>query len=293
MTDRLLRGQFPRHAVRFAVCQTSSLCSEAARRHQADWIAGWLLSEALTCAALLSIDLKHTEKITLRWMYAGPVGDILADTTEDARVRGYTQRVRLLGEAGTLAEAVGTQGQVVAITSLPTKVVHTGVTQAVFQDVAHDMAHLLSLSFQVESAMTVGLIMPPDEPLHLRSAVGVLLQPMPDADLEIFESMRQQVERPDFRAWLEAEPRPLEAVLERVAGGAMYEVLGSAEPAFACSCTRPKVERVLRMLDPAELQDMLEKDGYVEVRCHFCAEAYHFGENEVHALLRQSASGHA
>lgn len=293
MTDRLIRGLFAEQNIRFAVCESTALCNEGVRRHQPDHLAAWLLSEALTCAVLLSMDLKAREKITLRWIYDGPIGEILADTTPEAEVRGFPQRLHVLGKANSIAEAIGSDGRITAVTSLPNRVVHTGITPVVFRDVARDMAHLLSLSFQVESAMCVGLIVPLAEPIVVRSAMGILLQPLPNGDLEVFEGMRQMLEQDAFREWLEAEPRPVEAVLERVAGGSPYEVLHTREPRFACSCSRGKVESVLRMLDTDELRQMLDEDGYVEVQCHFCGEAYHFEEPEVRQFLREAASGHA
>jgi molecular chaperone Hsp33 len=291
MSDRLIRGFFTGQDIRFAVCQAADLCSEGVQRHQPDPLAAWLLSEALTCATLLSLDLKHAEKMTLRWMYEGPVGQILADTTEEAEVRGFTQRLNLLEQAGSLAEALGKDGRVAATTSLPTRVLHTGISPAAFLDVPQDLAHLLSLSFQVESAMAVGLIMPPREPIALQSAVGILVQPLPGAELTGFESLRRRVDKPEFRAWLEDSPPALEAVLDHL--GSPYEVLSETRPRFFCHCSREKVERVLRMYEPAELREMLEQDGRVEVRCHFCAEPYVFDAAAIQTILSQSESGHA
>jgi molecular chaperone Hsp33 len=294
MSDRLIRGHYPAHGIRFAVCQVAGTCTEAVQRHQADWLAGWLLSEALTCAVLLSVMLKETEKYTLRWIYPGPVGTILADTNERAEVRGFPQRLRLMGEASTLAEAMGGEGRVTAITSLPNRVLNTGITPGVFRDVPRDMAHLLSLSFQVESAMNVGLVVPPDDPVSVHSALGVLLQALPGADLERFEAVREQVEQPAFRDWLESAPREPEAVLERIApDGDAPQTLEETRPRFTCHCSREKVSSVLRMFDPAELQDMLDSEGQADVNCHFCAATYHFSRSDLETLLGQSQIGHA
>ena len=294
MGDRLIRGYFPEPGIRFAVCQAASTCSEAVQRHGADWLAAWLLSEALTCASLLSVTLKETEKYTLRWMYPGPIGTILADTNENAEVRGFPQRLRLMAEASTLREAVGGEGRIAAITSVPTCVLHTGITAGVFQDVPRDMAHLLSLSFQVETALAVGLVVPPSEPVQVHSALGVLMQPLPQADLEHFDLLRRKVEQPSLRDWLEQGPHPLEDVLARIAPpGAEMRVLHEAEPRFSCGCSREKVASVLRMFDPAELRDMAENDGKADVNCHFCAATYHFSRSELETMLGQSQSGHA
>jgi molecular chaperone Hsp33 len=293
MNDRMLRGTFPQANLRFAVCQTAGLCGEAIRRHQADWLSGWLLSEALTCGALASVGLKGSEKLTLRWLYPGPVGTILVDTNERGEVRGFPQRLRLLPEISTVAEAIGGDtGRVSATTSLPDRLGPTGITLAVFGDVTRDLAHFFSMSFQVETALSVGLILPPQDPISLSSAVGVLLHPLPGADLEAFDAVRRDMETVEFRDWLEEGPRPLESVLERLAVGEPARLLEEAEPAYACTCSRDKVERVLRLMDPADLRQLLEEQGGAVVQCHFCATVYRYTKPQVDALLELSPIGH-
>lgn len=294
MSDRLIRGHLPGKNLRFAICQCAALCEEAIRRHQADWMAGWLIGEALACATLLSVTLKETEKLTLRWEYPGPVGTILADTNELGEVRGFSNGLQVMEQAGTLDDALGGHGKISAITSVPNKVLHTGITRGVFQDVARDMAHLMSLSFQLETVFTVELLLPPVKPVKVASAFGIMVQPFPGADLNDLEKVRVEMENEAFREWLDLKPHSLENILERLSlkTGA-WEVLGEIEPRFACGCSRDKVEMVLRMFDRDELEDMLEKDGGATVNCHFCAESYLFGTGEIEAMIRQSQSGHA
>ena len=74
----------------------------------------------------MSVNLKQKEKFTLRWMYPGPVGTILADTNEHAEVRGFPQRLRLVEQVSTLEAAMGGDGRMSAITSVPERVMHTG-----------------------------------------------------------------------------------------------------------------------------------------------------------------------
>ena len=292
MTDILLRGMLPEVKIRFAVCQAADVCGEALRRHNTDALSGWLLSEALTCAVLTSVTLKDQEKITLRWMYDGPAGEIMADASAQGRVRGFAQRPRLLERVQTLDEALGKDGRVVAVSSLPHKVLQTGITGAVFRDLPRDLAHLFSLSFQVESALAIGLFIPQAEPPRVVSALGVLMQPLPGADLEVFEQVRATLESPDFRAWLEQEPRQPEAVLARAGPGQGVQALESLVPVFACECSAEKVRNVLRMLDPADLRETLREEGRVDVQCHFCGEAYEFSEPEVLSLLERDETGH-
>ena len=134
---------------------------------------------------------------------------------------------------------------------------------------------------------------PPVEPLAFSSAIGVLLQPLPGADLARFEQLRQHVENPALRDWIERSPRSLEEVLARVAEDAAWEVLDETEPRYVCNCSREKAESVLRMMEPMELKDMLDTDGQADITCHFCAERYDFSGEQLRALLRESTAGRA
>lgn len=294
MTDRLIRGLLPQCNFRFALCQGKALCNEALTRHRADWLSGWLLGEALVCATLLGVVLKKGEKLTLRWGYPGPAGTILADTSHLGEVRGFVQRLSLMDEVANLEQALGGQGQISAITSTTNKVVHTGITEGVFKDLPRDMAHLLSVSYQVETLLVAGLVMPPRHPVQVRSALGVMIQPMPGAELHVMETLRGIAEGGAFQVWLEDGHRTLEDIQAYLAPHTgPWKPLQETQPVFRCTCSREKVEAVLRMYDPAELQDMLEQQGQAVANCHFCGETYLFHRGELQSLLRQSQTGSA
>lgn len=293
MNDVLIRGVFPESSIRFAVCSADGLCSHAVHIHGADRLSGWLLSEALVCSTLLSTTLKHGEKITLRWMYDGAVGTILADMTEASEVRGFTQRKRLLPEVETLAAATGITGKITAVTSTPTERLRTGITESVYQNVPRDLAFFLSLSFQVETALAVGLVMPRRERAEVASALGLMLQPMPGCEPSRFEKARQSMEHLRFQTWLEEGAHPLEAVLAQVGLDETANIYSETRPLYSCQCSRNKADTVLRMFDPSELREMLESDGQAEVNCHFCATRYVFSGGELQVILGQSQAGNA
>ncbi|MEE8394600.1 MAG: Hsp33 family molecular chaperone HslO [bacterium] len=293
MSDRLLRGTFQNSQIRFAVCETTELCGEAMERLKTDPVSGLLLSEALTCAALLSVALTDGERLSLRWSYPGPIGTILADMNEKCEVRGFPQGLRLMPRVSSPPEAFGGEGKISGISSFPDRVGQLGTVRAVFQDITLDLAHLLSLSFQVETALGVGLKLLPGEPIRPAMATGIMLQPLPGCDLEVFDRVRRTVEHPVFREWAEARPRRAEELVEWLNLDESPLYLGEIRPAYVCHCSREKVVSVLRMLGAEELRDMVEKDGQAEVNCHFCASTYHFSRTDLQFLLQQSQVGHA
>jgi molecular chaperone Hsp33 len=62
--------------------------------------------------------------------------------------------------------------------------------------------------------------------------------------------------------------------------------LADATPVtFRCSCDRKRVESALRLLGRGELEDLLEGEGRIEVRCEFCNKAYELDAVDVERLL--------
>jgi molecular chaperone Hsp33 len=66
--------------------------------------------------------------------------------------------------------------------------------------------------------------------------------------------------------------------------------LFNAEPVeFQCSCSRPKIERTLRVMGREELEDILQEHGAIQVSCEFCSEQYLFDRIDVETLLIQES----
>jgi molecular chaperone Hsp33 len=59
---------------------------------------------------------------------------------------------------------------------------------------------------------------------------------------------------------------------------------------FQCTCSRERVEGILRSLGRPEVQSVLEEQGAVEVRCEFCNRAYRFDAVDVAGLFVPQAS---
>ena len=49
-----------------------------------------------------------------------------------------------------------------------------------------------------------------------------------------------------------------------------------------------RMKRAVAALGRTEVEDILSKDGQVEVTCHFCAESFAFSEEEIQETLVQN-----
>jgi molecular chaperone Hsp33 len=56
---------------------------------------------------------------------------------------------------------------------------------------------------------------------------------------------------------------------------------------FACSCSRERIERTLRAMDKAELNEILQERGQIEVICEFCGQHNHFDAIDIASLFSQ------
>ena len=54
---------------------------------------------------------------------------------------------------------------------------------------------------------------------------------------------------------------------------------------FRCSCSRARVEAVLRMLGRDEIYSILEEQGSVSVDCEFCGNRYEFDRIDAEQLF--------
>ena len=63
------------------------------------------------------------------------------------------------------------------------------------------------------------------------------------------------------------------------------ELLSSIPLQFKCRCSKEIVLSTLKLIDKAEIEDIIKKDKSCEISCAFCEKKYHFDEEELISLL--------
>lgn len=75
-----------------------------------------------------------------------------------------------------------------------------------------------------------------------------------------------------------------EQLLYRLFAEEGVRVLDAIPVKAACSCSRDRVERLLKTFGAAELGDMREPDGSISVKCEYCGNEHRFSPDEVGKL---------
>ena len=292
---------------------TTILVGEACRRHRTFPTASAALGRTLTGGLLLGSGLKDLEKITIHFDCDGPIGNIIAQADPYGNVRGYVSNpeadatamnhlgkfdVRAVVGTGTLY-VTRDAGFEIGLFKEP----YRGMVPIVSGEIGEDIAYYLAKSEQVNSAVSLGVLMSVDadgaavdsfeidapefalERLRVRAAGGYIVQMMPSAD----ESLVSHLERaiagaPHSTEMIQSGMGPTQ-MLQRVLGDLDLRVLEEKEPRFYCQCSRERAKLIISALGREEMKDMLTKDNGAELICHFCNEAYQITAEELNELL--------
>jgi molecular chaperone Hsp33 len=123
-------------------------------------------------------------------------------------------------------------------------------------------------------------------------AVGMLLQKLPDeggharvTDEDGWNRMQRLAETITRDEMLGLTPGK---VLERLFWQEPLHAFDGHPLAFSCTCSRHKVEDMLRLLGRGEVDSIIEERGALEVRCDFCNELWQLDSVECAMLFAAS-----
>lgn len=294
MRDYMVRGTAAGEQIRAIAMVTTQTVEDARIRHSTSPTATAALGRSLTAAALLAAGLKDGQTVTLRVLGDGPIGWIIAQADATGRVRGYAANphadlpataARKLDVGGL----VGRQGTLHVTRDLGMRTPYYGSAPLVSGEIAEDLARYFAVSEQVPSAVALGVLVGRD--LRVEAAGGLCVQALPGAGAAVVADLEARARRwPPITEWI-AEGYTPERILDQALGG-FDPALGASNPvAFACRCSRQRVEATLAVLGAAELEALLAQEGQAEVTCRFCGDRYVLDADEVQSLIASVKSG--
>jgi molecular chaperone Hsp33 len=175
-------------------------------------------------------------------------------------------------------------------------------------EIGEDFAYYLAKSEQVNSAVSLGVLMTVDangnvpvieaalnhkelefelERLRVAAAGGFIVQVMPSADEQLIADLETILPRaPHATEMIRSGLGPTE-MLQTVLGDLDLLVLEEKQPRFFCQCSHERALLIISALGREEVEDMLSKDRGAELVCHFCNEAYQISAEELSAILAE------
>lgn len=223
-----------------------------------------ILGEAVTAAVLLAATIKHDGSLTLQIRGDGPIHLLVIQATAQGTVRGLAQWSR---------EATGTRlpdlfGEAQLAITLESHQ-NNERYQSLIPVEGDSLSVALEAYFERSEQLPTRLWLMSND----SAAAGILLQRLPQTEHDADDWQRASALLDTLTREELAQLAP-EALLYRLFHEEDVRLFAPKAIRFHCTCSRERVETLLRSIGQAEAEAMLEAQGKIEIICEFCNANY-------------------
>ncbi|KFN45721.1 Hsp33 family molecular chaperone HslO [Arenimonas metalli] len=277
--DTLTRFLLERSGIRGVVVHLDQTWAEIAGRAEYPAAIAARLGETCAAAALFTGHAKIDGRLSVQLRGTGCLRTLFAECTAAGTLRGIAHFEEPIPSPLT-PRAFG-PGSLLAITieSTPPGASEMTRYQGLVGLDADSLAEAFEGYFQQSEQLPTRMLLAS----QAERAAGLILQKLPGAEGDtdgwdrvnaLFETLGQD----------ELASLPVDTLLWRLFHEEGVKRLDRRPLRFACSCSRERVEDMLRSLGAEEARASLE-DGVAQVHCDFCGRAYRFEAEQIEALF--------
>ena len=228
--------------------------------------------------------------LTLQIRGDGPLGGITVTANSKAQVKGYVNEPAVLIPANAkgkldVSGAIG-NGMLQVIRDLGMKEPYVGQTELQTGEIAEDLTYYFATSEQVPSSVGLGVLLNRDN--TVRQAGGFIIQLMPYTEEKVIDALEKRLAKVNSVTELLDRGLTPEGILEELLGEFELTINDTIPTAFSCNCSKERVEKAIISIGSKEIRDMIRDGKPIEVKCHFCNEAYTFTIEELKEILNKA-----
>ena len=288
MSDYLVRGIGFNDQVRIFACRTEDTLNHIGKKLNYFPSALDAVGRVLNVGVMMGSMLKLEETVTIKVDGNGPIGKIIVDADAHGHVRAYADNPRCHFEYNDLrlnAKAtVGTEGFINVIKDLKLKDPFIGSTPIVSGEIGEDFAYYFTVSEQVPTAISVGVLVNTENEAVVSG--GFIIQLLPNTSEEVISALEKKLSILPSMTELLSSGYTLEDICKNLADD--FKLLAKQDVEFRCNCSKEKFERGLISLGKHEIEDILSTDGQADTVCHFCNEHYFFSKEDLEDILNKT-----
>jgi molecular chaperone Hsp33 len=260
-----------------------------------------LLGEMCVLAAMLSSNLKGRGKLTMQLRGDGDIEFMVVDVTASGALRGYAELKEgaiFSDERTNLQDLVG-KGYL-AITLQKGKTPYQGIVELDGETISDSMQHYFTNSEQSVVFVKTAIGQREEQGEALWAAGGVMIQQVPKQGGKREEGEENQPAPEEFGENLTEEWQHSRILAETVKEEELLDIYLSPQALLyrlynedgvwvydaekfraECSCSREKVHQTLAQFPKEELEQMLDEEQKLEVKCQFCSSEERFTLEEL------------
>ncbi|ERP39318.1 Hsp33 family molecular chaperone HslO [Chitinivibrio alkaliphilus] len=289
MAGTLLTSISQSGGVRCIVANTTDPITTLFAEQKPATLSGIMLGRALTAAALMGSTMKTGQRVGLVFEGAGPLGKIVTEGDAQGHIRGVVHNDSLDFNSMTAVDeqirtSLGVPGILSVVKDMGLKTPYRGSVALQSGEIGDDLAHYLTESEQIPSAVSVGVI-PDVDGVSLEAAGGFLVQALPNEGGRVapdeIESISEFIEKLPPVTELLRQGAGVEELTSQIFGTVPYTILGARPVTYSCLCNRKKSIKRIAQLPSSEIADIFDRDTCVEIQCEYCKKTYTITEDEV------------
>ena len=273
--DSLRRFVFENSQVRGQMVHLDATWRAILERHSYPPPVRDLLGQAMAAAALLIATLKMQGTLTLQVRGDGPVSMLVVQATSGRTLRGLAHS-RADVEAAPMQTLFGAAQLVITIDPEQSRERYQGIVEIKGENLAAALASYFAESEQLATRLWLAV----DD----KQAAGLLLQALPGTD-EDPDAWQRAVHLASTLRDMELLELSAQQLLHRLYHEEDIRLFESLPVSFRCSCSRERIETVLRGLGYDEVQSILRDEGVIGVDCEFCNQHYNFDAVDAERLF--------
>lgn len=280
-SDWARRFHLPDAGVRGVIVRLTDSWSEIAARADYPAPVRDALGQYVLAAALFAADLRFAGSVSVQWRGDTALSLLFAECSAQGRLRGLAQwqgtidgllTPKALGQAGALA---------ITIERSRDEPRYQGLVPLEGESFERAFEGYFLRSEQLPTALRMVV----DE----GRLSGMLVQQVPSEGGHAIRGETLEFERVAalFRTLTppELSDLPVETLLRRLFAEDDVQLQAPVPLAFGCSCSRERVETMLRSLGEVEVYAARTDSGQVEVKCEFCNQRYDFDAGDIATLF--------
>ncbi|MDW7551475.1 Hsp33 family molecular chaperone HslO [Pseudoalteromonas sp. McH1-7] len=278
-TDLLHRYIFDKLDVRGELVQIEQTFTDIISGHNYPEPVQHLLGELLVATSLLTATLKFEGDIAVQLQGDGPVKYAVINGNHKQQMRGIA-RLQSEIKGGSIPEMIGKGYMVITITPIKGER-YQGIVPLSKDTLAECLEDYFEQSEQLKTRLWFATSVT-DEKVK---AAGLFLQVLPVnkeksiADFQHLEALSNTIKQEEM---LDLDAN---TVLTRLYHEDNPQLFEPQAISFVCGCSREKTENALVNVGQAALLEDLQKQGEINISCHYCLKNYVFSEQDVKSLF--------
>lgn len=276
MDDFLLRFSFAGLPVRGQLIRLTNAWRNAIKHQSYEQPTAQLVGEIMAIAALLADGIKFEGKVALQATGNGQVGTLLGECAKQRKLRGIAR----LNDAPEQPDELLGKG-ILAISLIPEQgEMHQGLVELAGPNLLSAVEHYFEHSEQLPTKVMLAS--------NDNTVAALLLQRLPAPEREL-KATQDDWHRLNLmlQTCTEAELLSLqhEQLLERLFAEDTLSLYPTRELEFACTCSRERSERALKVLGKEDLTALSNEADEISIKCEMCGASYEWDSVEAHLLF--------